>query len=324
MATKTLDSAKNRYAYIPPSVQQSMSEHMQKTMPPHLKKYQQSGTFIPRHAEQELSQHLQKNLPGHLKQYADPYLQQHVVGPNTVRPTNTDTISSPQPTPSNSPYPSGSNFANTQPTSNPSSQSTPPNTPTGSGQYDFIMNPDKTPRGPMLSLGSTKQKILVVIVALISLIILYVVASNLLNSSANAQRDKLQQLAIAQTEILRVADEASKKISNKDLLNQATSTQMSVESSKVQVVNALSKRGKKIKDKDLKSVKIAENDKILSDGEQNGRLDETYKKLLEQQLLDYRQRLKSVHESGNKSEKEIASIADKQIDLLLGKKQASQ
>lgn len=207
---------------------------------------------------------------------------------------------------------------------NPNPQPMPQNTPDGPGQYDFIMNPEKPVRGPVLNLGSTKQKIIVAIIALIFLIILYTIASNFLNSSANAQRDKLQQLAIAQTEILRVADEASKKISNKDLLNQATSTQMSIESSKVQVVSALSKRGKKLKDSELKSVKIAENDKILNDGEQNGRFDETYKKLLEQQLLDYRERLKSVHESGNKSEKEIATVADKQIDLLLGKKQASQ
>lgn len=187
------------------------------------------------------------------------------------------------------------------------------------GQYDFIMNPEKPPKKPLfVSTGSTGQKIIVVAVGLVLLIMLMVIVSSFLNKSANAQNDKLLGLAKTQTEIARVADAAKDKITDKNLLYESINVKLSVESSKQEIVSALASRGKKVKEKNLQVIN-PDNDTVLAQGEQNGRFDDTYKQLLEQQLIDYQKQLQTVYDSSNATEKDIVSSANDQISLLLGK-----
>lgn len=325
MGQKQSDSYNNRYSYIPPAAQKSMAQHMDRTLPTHLKQYQQGG-YIPKHAEKAMAEHMQKNLPSHLKQYADPYLQQNIVWSNQTKPSPvTSATSSPVSRSVNPRVPRQSRTASindqsSQPPAPANQQGNP-----GGGDYDFIMNPQKPPKSPLFFVpASTTKRIMLAAGGLIALLMIMVVGSSFLNSANNAQNDKLLELAKTQTEIVRVSELASEKISDKNLLYQSVTVKASINSSKNEVVTALSKRGKKVKDKDLNSGENADNDEILSEGEQNGRYDNTYRQLLEQQLADYKKQLESVYDSGNSSEKDIMVSANNQIPLLLNEQSASQ
>lgn len=281
---------------------------------------------MPRHAEKALQQHINKNLPGHLKQYSQAYMHQQVMyptgggGPATapamparsgVRATN---------------MPRGPRGAQTfgradtaagGPATNPIPQ-TPDSDP--NDPYGFIMNPQKPPRTPFLTTGSLKKRILIIAAIFMILIIISLVISSLLSSSGNAQRDKLLALAQTQSEIVRLSDAASDRLTDRDLINKSANVRLSAESSKQQVVSALAKRGFKVKDKELASSQASANDAALTEGQQNSRFDQTYNQLLEKQLASYQAQLEDVYSSGSSSEKELTLSANEQINLLLGKK----
>lgn len=328
---KPSESAKYGYTYIPPSVQKSIQSHMDRTMPVHLKKYQQGSRFIPHHAEKAMSQHMQKNLPSHLKKYADPYLYQNVVYPAAAGNSAAFSTPSASPsTPQRSARPLSSTYGprqgqafsgNDDASQAAQSQQSPGQQPADSQDtdpYGFIMNPQKPPRQPFTLPGdSMGVRIAFAAGGLIVLIILFSIGSSFLNKSSNLQKQKLLSLAQTQSEIVGVADTASEKINDKDLLYRAATVKVTLESSQQQVISALQKRGKKkIKDKEL-NVKNPADDAALSEGEQNGRYDEAYTQLLQKLLSDYQLKLKAVYDSGTASEKEIASTANEQIKMLL-------
>lgn len=315
------DSYKNRYSYIPPSVQKAMDTHMQRDMPANLQKYQQSG-FVPAHAEKALSDHLKKNLPGHLQQYADAYMQQNVVWAN-----NPEHINAPTSVPQSSARPEFMHDAhgnkdlhyNSQdPQQNGSVPSFGGASGSPDGEYDFIMNPGKPPqRGFTLPGNSKTQRAIIVAVGVIVLIMLFSFTSSFFNKESNAQKDRLLKLAQTQYEIVRVANEANRKISDKNLLYKSSTVQASVESSQNEIISALKNRGKKVKTKQI-NLKNPQDDATLKQGDQNGRYDQTYSQLLNKQLADYQSELQAVYNSGNKTEKNIALSANNQIKLILG------
>lgn len=326
---KPSESAKYAYTYIPPSVQQSIQSHMDRTMPVHLKKYQQGSRFIPQHAEKAMSQHLQKNLPSHLKKYADPYLYQNVVSPGVSGNSPAFSPASASPSaPQQSARPLSNTLGPRQAFSGNNDTSRAADTQSGSGQappdssdtdpYGFIMDPQKPPRRPF-TLPGNSMGIRVAFAAggLIMLIILFSIGSSFLNKSSNLQKQKLLSLAQTQSEIVGVVNTASEKINDKDLLYRAATVKITLESSQQQVISALQKRGKKkIKEKELNVTNPAD-DAVLSEGEQNGRYDEAYTQLLQKLLSDYQRKLKAVYDSGTVSEKEIATNANEQIKMLL-------
>lgn len=318
---KQSESAKYGYTYIPPSVQKSIASHMDRTMPANLKKYQNSR-YVPQHAEKAMSQHLQKSLPSHLKKYADSYVYQNVTYPSAGSGGAARSFTPPagggvnvKPLPRTlSPRQKFSSDETAQPLPQPEGE---PAEDQNQNPYDFIMNPQK-PSRPAFTLpgDSMVQRVVMAVAGLIVFIVLASMASSFLNKANNAQRQKLISLAQTQSEIARVADEASEKISDKNLLYKASTVQVTMKSSQQEVVSALAKRGKKLKDKVL-NVQNPANDAVLSEGEQNGRYDEAYTQLLTKQLDSYQSQLQSVYDTGSPSEKSIVVSANNQIKLLL-------
>ncbi len=324
---KASESAKHAYTYIPPSVQKSMTEHMERNMPGHLKKYQQGQGHIPEHVQNTMAQHLNRNMPGHMKQYVNPYLDQQVVNPragNSVSPV----ASSPSrpavhPAKARSSTRQDDNlFAPDHPVTQPQEPNSADQLPEADNNpYGFIMNPQKPPRRSFSFGGGNNmvQKIAVIGGGLIALIIIFSVASSFLNGADNAQKDKLISLANVQAEIIRMVDTASENLSDQSLLYKASTVKISVESSQKEVLSALTDRGKKVKDEDI-AVQNPANDAALSEGQQNSRYDEAYSQLLDEQLADYRQQLQAVYDSGNPNEQEMAVSANEQLKLLVTQK----
>lgn len=320
---KPSESTKHAYTYIPPSVQKSLQTHMDRTMPAHLQKYQQGNAYVPYHAQKAMSDHMQKNLPSHLKKYADPYLHQTVIHPGSGNASVSPAAAAAPSPVQRTVRPMGGSFSPsqnqgftgqtqagpTQPSPSPSPDTDP---------YGFIMNPPSPARQPFTLPGdSMGVRVAFGAGAFIILLILFSFVSSFLNKSNNLQKQKLLSLAQTQSEIASVADTASQKITDKDLLYRAATVKVTMESSKQQVIGALANRGKKkVNDKEINLANPADA-AALSEGEQNGRYDDAYIQLLKQQLGVYQQKLQDVYNSGTVSEKTIANAANDQIELLL-------
>lgn len=184
--------------------------------------------------------------------------------------------------------------------------------------YGFIMNPEKPSRPPLVNLNSSSmlQRALVFGGLVIFIIILLIMGMNFLNRSSNAQSEKLLDVVMSQNEIVRISSSAQEKITDKDLLYRAINTQISVDSSKQELIAVLSKRKVKVDDKKLAKGQNSENDSLLVQGEQSGKFNEAYEKLLDKQLSDYQTLLQNAYDGSSTAEKEIIQKAFNQIKLL--------
>lgn len=188
--------------------------------------------------------------------------------------------------------------------------------------YDFLTNPPPAKKTPLdfgTGKNSTLMRGVVIGVLVLVLIIIFIAGFSFLNKSSNAQSERLIEIAQAQTEIVRISDSSKEKLKDKNLINKSISVKVTVQSQKNEVVSALSKRGKKVKDADLKTSQNSKNDSLLLEGEQNGRFDTTFDELLNKQLSDYQSLLEAAYDGGNKTEKELVESAFKQMELLNGK-----
>ena len=193
-------------------------------------------------------------------------------------------------------------------------------------EYDFILNPQKQPRPPLVDLSGTSmiKKILIFSVGIIFLFILIASGLSFLNKSSNAQGQKLLGIVQAQAEIVRVATAAQEKITSKELLYRTINVQYSVSSSQQQLTGTLSGRGMKIDAKKLAQGQNPQNDATLLEGEQNAKFDETYEALLTQQLQNYYLQLKDAYNSSSAKEKAILDIAFDQLTILSSSSQTKQ
>ncbi|MBI5357549.1 hypothetical protein HZB74_01745 [Candidatus Saccharibacteria bacterium] len=189
--------------------------------------------------------------------------------------------------------------------------------------YGFIMNPDKPPRKPALDLSGAGmlQRALIFGGGIIVLIILLVMGMSFLNKSSNAQSDKLLEVVQAQHEIVRISTSAQEKITDKDLFYRAINTQVSVDSSKQELIAILSKRKVKVDDKKLSKNENPQNDAVLVEGEQSGKFNEAYEELLNKQLSDYQILLQNAYDGSSQSEKEVIQKSFNQLKLLSAKDQ---
>ena len=182
--------------------------------------------------------------------------------------------------------------------------------------YGFILNPEKPKRPPLFG-GGLKFKLILLAVVAILVIIFGVIVSNILGSSNDAQKERLIEVAQAQTEIVRVSTTAASKANSSDTKAIAYTNKISVQSAVNQTTAQLSKYGVKTDGKLLGQGKNAETDKLLADAASNNRYDETYKKILAEQLDNYQKLLKGAFESGGKTEKVMLNRAASSNTLVV-------
>jgi hypothetical protein len=185
-------------------------------------------------------------------------------------------------------------------------------------QYDFILNPQKPPKQPLKIFkgNGMVQRAVIVGAGLVFLIVSIVFIMSFLNRTSNAQAQKLIELAQTQQEILRVAETADDKINDSELNRTRLITLITTRSAIKDTAEALGKRGKKADEKLIAKGQNPNNDKILTDAEQNSRFTEAYEALFKQQLDSYLLQIKSVHDSGSASEKESLAALYEQVQIL--------
>ncbi len=325
------DSFRNRNTYIPPAVQKSIAQHMDR-MPSHLKKYQNGG-YIPKHAERAMTRHMEKKLPSHLKQYADPYIQQKVVWSRDNNPAPVSDNSSRPVSAYKSSMSAVPPDAMGKEIFSPDSQATTSGSPSqddgGQGyqqppaqsgnEYDFIMNSSGSNSGSsFFAPESAKMRIAIFALGITLLIILMIVFFSFLNAGSNKQKTNLLQVAKTQQEIIRLAEENNDKISSRDLKDKVKTLRAVMITSQQETIAALGSRGGKTSPKELSKSKNPQNDTELESARAQARGDTALDELLTELLGQYSNQLQAVYDNGSQGEKELATDAFNQIDLIYG------
>lgn len=211
----------------------------------------------------------------------------------------------------------------------------PPNQVPGPGQqnpyqqppqdpYAFIMNnePPKKGSGFNFSSNSMAVRIAVVVIGLMLLIIAFTTINSLISRSANAQTDRLIEVAQAQTEIMRVSRIAEDDATDLKTRTYAYNVSLSTDSSLRQVKGLLQKRGKSEKSlaKTLAAGKNAKTDAALEEAKKNNRFDDTFLALMNNEIVDYQKLIQTAYENGNNTEKKTLTASFESTKYLVAKK----
>lgn len=323
MPSNATQSRIDRNSYVPPHIQQAMTQHMQQNMPAHLKKYVgENAAYVPKHMEAQIAQQMQKNMPSHLKQYAGAYMQQQVMQPNTTRlhgpnagPRQTVT---PPPTPdklnrSHSIEGLGQHTVelDTLPNSTPlfqaeQNQQSPEGTQQVQPQspehvspeqaFEFIINPEEPSKNSKLSMGdSLPKKIAFIGGGLLILLIIFVIGKNIFSSGGVS--DSFVAIAQQQQQIL---------VLTKDALDQQTLTtanknftataDTSISTSQAELFNYLGLNGKKVSPKEIQLGLDPSLPKELEAAAAATTYNETYKTIMKAELNKYSNLLKSTYQ----------------------------
>lgn len=187
----------------------------------------------------------------------------------------------------------------------------------GQPNYDFILNPQKPQKQPVLSGTSALQRAMIFGGLFVVLIIAAIIIISLFGKGSNVQKQRLIEIAQTQTEIIRITAIASDKSRDVTTRTLAATTRLTTESDKYEVMNALSARGiKETKDLPLSLGRNTKSDTLLEEATSNNRFDETYKEILTSQLESYHRLLQQAKSSGTAAEQEILDTASGSIELI--------
>jgi hypothetical protein len=324
----------DRTTYVPPQVQQQMTQHMQQNLPQHLKKYVgENAAYVPKHMEAQLNQAMTKNMPAHMKKYAGAYMQQQVVQPNTTRLHTTPQPHIPAavaPMPDklrldHSQYgeqhtidPASMSAANLfRADANQAPQPAQPQAPPPHQPYDFIMNPASAPKAPLLPGGnSLLKRVLVVGGGLVLLLIVFSILKGVLGGGSNLQ----SYVGIAQDQqgIIHIVNAATQqKDLSQNSLNFATTAQLSLSSAQSDLVDYLGKNGQKLDRKQLNLGVSTALDKQLGAAIVASTYEQTFREVMQNKLTEYMSDLqKAFGQSKGKNGRTLLSDDYKQAKLL--------
>lgn len=336
-----------RQTYIPPHIQNAMTQHLQQTMPAHLKKYQGGNTYIPEHAQAEIAQHLENSLPSHMKQYAGAYTEQHVVEPSLARrgavrtPVEEAPAAKPAAataatqvfTPNLAMAGAAAGPGNIQPVPGQSvdgpaapgpgvvvggsgTPNTSPNEP-----YDFITNAPKTPKEPLLTRlpggNSTTGRIVLVLGAVLILLTIFLIFKSLLTRTPNL--DNFVTIAQQQQEIIHLNENAiEEQTISATNMTFASTVQATMSSSQKQTISYLTANHKKINAKQLNAKVSATTDSQLEDAAAATTYNQTFQEIMQAKLDTYGKTLQQTYKL-TKGKKGRALLQDEYRQLQLYK-----
>lgn len=171
--------------------------------------------------------------------------------------------------------------------------------------YDFILNPEKPKKQPVDLMKNPKMLFAFLGFTVLIVIILAIVLNMLLSGSSNSQKENLTEIAKTQTEIIRVAELVEKNDSATEPTKyRALNAKLTTISAEKSVESMLQQRGaKKINTKILASGKDPSTDEELDKATKNNKFNETYNKVLDQQLETLSSQVQKAYDNANKSEK---------------------
>jgi len=188
------------------------------------------------------------------------------------------------------------------------------------GQYDFIMGAGQTTKKPHVTLpepNSQGQRIMI-FAGIIVIVFIFFFALMAIIGRGGEDKALYVKISQEQAEIVRIASLASNEASaGQSVKNVAINTQSTLSSDQQALVATLSKKGVKLKGKDLKSVPNKSTDKRLADATAAANFDSTMLSVLDEQLTDYRTTIEQTYDkTRSKSIKETLTQAYNHSEFL--------
>jgi len=192
--------------------------------------------------------------------------------------------------------------------------------PEENNPYAFIMSdPSQNARGSKTS-GSTKTRIIIVVIVGVVILIVGIVGFSLLTKGSGDNSKPLLSVAQQQAEIIRVAGIGQEKSRNPDIRSLSITTKLSFTTSEQQLVGLLKKKTK-VSESVLSLGKDSKVDTTLAAASLDNRFDEVYKKIITTKLNDYQTSLSQLQKGVlGLNEKKILESSFNQTGLILNKK----
>lgn len=189
---------------------------------------------------------------------------------------------------------------------NPNQPYAPP--PPAPNPYDFITNPAPDPKTPKLG-NSFKSRLLIVAGAGVLLIMIASILGAVLSRSGKGDISGLKDIAAHQTELIRVAELGADKAQSTPIRSLAYTTKLSVTTQHQKLVAYLGTRGVELTEVELAAHHDDSVDEELETAAGNNRFDEAFNEVLNQELTDYNNSMKTAYQSAT-SEKSKALLAE--------------
>lgn len=186
-------------------------------------------------------------------------------------------------------------------------------------RYDFFLKDHPKPKRGLMTGGSFKKNLFIVLGGAFTLLIIVIVFVSLVLGGNGNINQQLLELAQEQTEIVRVADIGIAKSRGTDAKNLATTTKYSISSSLIQVLSLIKK---KAGDKSLNLKKDAQTDQILESAATNNNFDEVFVQTIMSSLKTYQTNTKKIFDrTKNAKTRQVMTEAYNGVNVLLGIKQ---
>lgn len=170
-----------------------------------------------------------------------------------------------------------------------------PGTP-GHNPYEFIMNPEKPAKKPVALAGnSLTQRLLIAGGGLVILIILVIVVASLITSGGKEKTTNFLAIAQEQTELVRIASDASTHVTSIPAQNLAQNVQASVASQNGELLAYLKKTGQKVSPAQLTLKHSKTTDATLTAAQENNTYDTAFKTVIQADLDTYMASLKKAY-----------------------------
>jgi hypothetical protein len=191
--------------------------------------------------------------------------------------------------------------------------------PKGQNPYDFITNPQKSPKRRFSGGNSFVTRLFMVVGGGVLLIIIISVAVSLLGRSGQGNTNALKNLVAEQEELVRVASIGSGQAQDASVRARALTTELSTETQQQSLINYLEKLGIKVSKEELAAQKDSNTDSELESAASSNRFDDTFSATLTELLNKYAANLQDVYNStSNEETKLVLSDSYSSTATLLG------
>lgn len=183
--------------------------------------------------------------------------------------------------------------------------------------YDFIMNPEKSPKKRAFGLDPLLTKILLIVAAVFGLMVIIAIV---LNFAAPKQVSAGDLIALAQTqqEIIRVAHQGSADAVQQTTKNLAITTEFSLKTQQSALLQYLADHGTDVDEKQLGLKQDADTDLKLKEAKQTSTFDITFSGIIEEELRKYANTMNTLFNSTqNEDEQDLLSNNYGEAQLLI-------
>lgn len=178
--------------------------------------------------------------------------------------------------------------------------------------YEFITNPQKPSRNPLLNPGSKNARIMVFAVGLLILLIIGIVFASFLSSSSNKGKADIVTVVQKQAELVRVSKIALQKSKDINTRGLAMSVNLSMSTQQTKLTSSLKTAGVKINNKVISQGNDPKTDALLTQAEQSNKFDTVFAELIDKELKEYQRAVKTAYD--NNQGKKVRQILTEQYE----------